>query len=235
MELYYNLAKLILRIYQGILLQDCQVSGELPLGPGPKIIAPNHPNATDGFFLPFILHEKLYFIIQGDMFWIPFFGWLLARSGQIPVWPDQKKAALDQASDLLANGKTVVIFPEGQLNPNRKPVKPGTGAVRLSLMTGAAIIPVGFYVPAQHLYNLTVRKNGELGHSLWQTGGRCYIQIGSPWLPGLQGCKEADKTAVRELTDRLMERIDALADQAALECIQEMKLMNKSGNKAFND
>ncbi len=149
MDTYYSTAKLILRIYQGMLSQHSHVSGELPRCPGAKIIAANHPNVTDGFFLPFILQEKLHFFIQGDIFSIPFIGWLLARCEQIPVWPARKKAALEQACELLAGGKTVVIFPEGKLNPDNQPLKAGTGAVRLSLMTGAAIIPVGFYVPAQ--------------------------------------------------------------------------------------
>ncbi len=225
MDVYYSTAKLILRIYQGMLAQHSHVSGDLPLCPGAKIIAANHPNATDGFFLPFILQEKLHFFIQGDIFSVPFFGWLLARCKQIPVWPAQKKAALEQACELLAGGKTVVIFPEGKLNPDHQPLKAGTGAVRLSLMTGAAIIPVGFYVPAQYLRNMIIQKKGRLGQGRWQTGGCCYIQIGCPWFPGQEMSGKVDETAVRELTARLMERIEALVHLAALECVTENKIL----------
>jgi 1-acyl-sn-glycerol-3-phosphate acyltransferase len=173
MDLYYIAVKWILRLYQQILSQYAQVSGDLPPRPGAKIIAANHPNATDGFFLPFIFQEKLHCFIQGDLFSVPFFGWLLARSKQIPVWPAQKNAAFEMACGLLAGGKTVVIFPEGRLNPDNQPVKASTGAVRLSLLTGAAIIPVGFYVPAQNLLNIITQKKGRPSQGRWQTGGCC--------------------------------------------------------------
>jgi 1-acyl-sn-glycerol-3-phosphate acyltransferase len=225
MDTYYSTVKLILRIYQRILSQNSHVSGDLPLRPGSKIIAANHPNATDAFYLPFVFQEKLHFFVQGDVFSVPFFGWLLSRCKQIPVWPAQKKAALEQACALLAGGQTVVIFPEGKLNPDRQPLKAGTGAVRLSLMTGAAIIPVGFYVPAQYLRNMIVQKKGRLRQGLWQTGGCCYIQIGCPWFPGQEMSGKVDEAAVRELTARLMERIEALVHLATLECVTENNLL----------
>jgi 1-acyl-sn-glycerol-3-phosphate acyltransferase len=219
MDVYYSAAKLILRIYQGILSQDFLVSGDLAPRPGAKIIAANHPNATDGFYLPFIFKEKLHFFIQGDLFSVPFFGWLLARCSQIPVLPSQKKTALELAGDLLAGGKTVVIFPEGQLNPDNQSVKISTGAVRLSLMTEVPIIPVGFYVPAQYLRKITIQKQGHPSQGCWQTSGRCYIHIGSPWLPGEEINKKVEEITVHELTARMMEKIAAMAHQAALECV----------------
>ena len=225
MDLYYSAVKWILRLYQQILSQDFHVSGNLPLRPGAKIIAANHPNATDGFFLPFIFQEKLHCFIQGDVFSVPFFGWLLAKSKQIPVWPAQKNAAFEMACGLLAGGKTVVIFPEGRLNPDCRPVEANTGAVRLSLLTGAAIIPVGFFVPTQHLRRITIQKNGHPSQSRWQTSGCCYVHIGSPWLAGQEINRKGEETTVHELTARLMERITALAHQAALECVHEKLLV----------
>jgi 1-acyl-sn-glycerol-3-phosphate acyltransferase len=221
MDIYYSGIKLILKIYQRIYPQASQINGDIPLHPGPKIIAANHANVTDGFFLPFVFREKLHFLVQGDLFSIPFFGWLLAKGGQIPVWPDQKKAALEKACDLLAIGKTVVIFPEGKLNPDSQPMKAFTGTVRLSLMSGAAIIPIGFHVPRKHLRDRTIQKNGRSTLGYWQTGGRCYIRIGSPWLPGHEMRGKVNETGIGELTLHLMERINSLVDLAALDCVAE--------------
>ena len=221
MDVYYSGIKLILKIYQRIYSQVCHISGDIPEHPGPKIIAANHANVTDGFFLPFVFREKLHFFVQGDLFSIPFFGWLLNKSGQIPVWPEQKKAALEKAAELLAAGKTVVIFPEGRLNPDSQPIKAFTGTIRLSLMTGAEIIPVGFHVPRMHLRDRTIQKNGRPTLGFWQTGGRCYIRIGGPWLPGAETGAKVDEPGLSELTTHLMERIRSLVDQAALDYITE--------------
>jgi len=212
-DIYYKIIKLIFRVFHLILSQECRVNGDYPVRPGPKIIAGNHPNATDGFYLPSLFREKLYFFAQGDLFSIPFFGWLLAKSGQIPVNPEQKKAALDRAVELLEQGETVAIFPEARLNPDGQPVRSNTGAVRLSLMTGAPIIPIGFYVPPKNLHHITRMKKGRVSQGHWQTHGRCYLHIGSPWLPGEEGGKSLEQADLRGLTDRLMEKIN---DQAQL-------------------
>jgi 1-acyl-sn-glycerol-3-phosphate acyltransferase len=221
MDIYYSGIKFFLKVYQLIYSQASQISGDIPQHPGPKIIAANHANVTDGFFLPFVFREKLHFLVQGDLFSVPFFGWLLNKGGQIPVWPDQKKAAVDKACELLAVGKTVVIFPEGKLNPDSHPMKAFTGTIRLSLMTGAAIIPIGFHVPRTHLRGRAIQKNGRSTLGFWQTGGRCYIRIGSPWLPGQEMRGKADETGLSELTINLMERIRSLVDLAALDCVAE--------------
>jgi 1-acyl-sn-glycerol-3-phosphate acyltransferase len=224
MDVYYNSARIIIRIFHLISSQDCHVSGELPLHPGPKIIAGNHPNATDGLFLPFVFREKLHFFVQGDIFSVPFFGWLLARSGQIPVYPDRKRACLDQAGELLSRGKAVAIFPEARLNPDTLPLKACTGAVRLSLMTGAPIIPVGFFVSKEHLCDIARWKNGYLSQGRWQTGGHCYLHIGCPWRPGEEIGEKVDNTALHELTARMMEKIGTLAQLAQSESIKETSL-----------
>lgn len=211
MDLYYNTAKFILRIYQKILSQIPQVSGNQPVLPGAKIIAANHPNVTDGFYLPFLFKEKLHFLIQGDLFTIPFIGWLLTRSQQIPVWPQTKYTAFRQAFKLLKKGETVVIFPEGRLNPNNQPVPAFSGAIKLSLLTGAPIIPIGFYVPTEYRRKIIREKNGNISQGFWQTCGRCYIQIGIPWFPGVELNGYPQKTAVSQLTCQLMNKIQALA------------------------
>jgi 1-acyl-sn-glycerol-3-phosphate acyltransferase len=226
MDIYYSTDKLIIKIYQLIFSQSSCINGELPLPPGPKIIAANHANVTDGFFLPFVSREKLHFFIQGDIFSVPFFGWLLKKSEQIPVFPDQKKAALEKASQLLSAGKTVVIFPEGRLNPDSQPIKAFTGAIRLSLITNAAIIPVGFHVPRHNLRNRSIKKGGRSTLGFWQTGGRCYIRIGGPWhpreaAPGAGIPAKVDENLLGELTTHLMDRIKSLVDQAALDYISE--------------
>ena len=70
---------LLIRIYRGIFPQGYQVRGLENLPAGAKIIAANHPNATDAIHLPLILKERFYTLMQGDLFSIPLLGKLFAK------------------------------------------------------------------------------------------------------------------------------------------------------------
>jgi 1-acyl-sn-glycerol-3-phosphate acyltransferase len=224
MNIYYNTARLIIRIFHLIFSQDCRVCGDLNFPSGAKIIAGNHPNATDGLFLPFVFQEMLHFFVQGDLFEIPFVGWLLAKSEQIPVIPGQKQRALELAAKLLEQDKVVALFPEARLNPEVLSVKSGIGAVRLSLMTKAPIIPVGFYVPPQNLRHITRMMKGRVSAGNWQTHGHCTLHIGVPWLPGEEISGSVDQDNLRELTEQLMGKIDAQAFLARQDYAKETGL-----------
>lgn len=220
MDNAYTFLKLILKTYLVFFSRGIYVNLEKPFPPGAKIFALNHPNATDSFYLPFILTEKLHFLIQANLFSIPVFGWLLGWSGQIPVHPDDRKKALERACEVLALGQTVVIFPEGRLTPKNIVIKAGTGAVRMSIASGAPIIPVGIHVPDCHTLNIQYHSGGQLHQGHWQTGGRCFIRFGSPWLPSREALNPNPVEKMHTLTECLMEKIYRLADQAFQESMQ---------------
>jgi len=214
MDLYSGFVKICLWIYQAVTLQRRCVSGRNRLPTGAKIVAANHPNATDAYHFPFVLDGKFYALIAGASFSRPVLRWLLTRCGQIPVYKDQKLKAFKTTCQLLEQGKTVLIFPEGRLNPERLPLKVGTGAVRMSLRSGAPIVPVGIYVPELALRSKTVRFDGRVETRRYQTGGRCYMQIGEAWYPARETRPDGKAYTPRELTAILMTKIDALSYQA---------------------
>jgi 1-acyl-sn-glycerol-3-phosphate acyltransferase len=214
MDLYCTFAKLCLWVYQTVTFQRRCVIGKDRLPPGAKIVAANHPNPTDAYHFPFVLEGKFYTLIAGTSFSLPVVGWLMRRCGQIPVHKDQKAKALDKACELIRQGQTVLIFPEGRLNPDHLPLKVGTGAVRMSLISGAPIVPVGIYVPEQCLHTRNVSYDGRIDKRRYQVGGCCNIQIGEPWYPARENGPQGRAYSPRELTNILMEKIDALAYQA---------------------
>jgi 1-acyl-sn-glycerol-3-phosphate acyltransferase len=207
-DIYYIAIKGIFRFFHLITFQECRVDGKRSFAKGAKIIAGNHPNATDGFFLPSLFPEKLYFFVQGDLFSLPIFGWLLAKADQIQVVPGQKHLAFEKALRLLERDKPVAIFPEATLNPDGMPIKSATGAIRLSLMTKTPIIPVGFYVPPKNLHYFERRRLGRKTRGHWQLHGRCYLHIGEPWMPYDESENADGADAIRPLTDRLMQIIN---------------------------
>jgi 1-acyl-sn-glycerol-3-phosphate acyltransferase len=214
MDIYSSIAKMCLWFYQTLTFQRRYVSGREQLPAGAKIVAANHPNPTDGYHFPFVLDGKFYALINGTSFSWPLVGWLMTRCGQIPVHKDQKHKALDQACELLKQGQTVLIFPEGRLNPDHLPLKADTGAVRMSLISGAPIVPVGIYVPEHYLHARYVHYEGRVDKRRYQVGGCCYIQIGEPWYPAREAGLQRRSYTPRELTAILMEKIDQLAYQA---------------------
>jgi 1-acyl-sn-glycerol-3-phosphate acyltransferase len=214
MNIYYETTKAIIRIFHLLFRQDCHVSGNLALPEGAKIIAGNHPNATDGLFLPFVFNEQLHFFMQGDIYDLFYIHWLLAGSDQIKVDPQQKMLAVEQGIKLLKQGKVVALFPEARLNPDGQAMRSNTGAIRLTLLTHAPIIPVGFYVPPKNLHHISRMKLGRVSQGHWQTHGHCYLHIGSPWLPGEEFAGQIDKEILYKLTERLMEKINEQAQLA---------------------
>jgi 1-acyl-sn-glycerol-3-phosphate acyltransferase len=224
MDIYYKLIMGMFKVFHTVLFQKCHVSGEFPVRPAQKIIAGNHPNATDGFYLPALFKDKLYFFIQGDLFDLPIVGWLFKKSGQIRVNPDNKIAALDHAVELLKRGESVAIFPEARLNPDGQYVKSGTGAVRLSLMTKVPIVPIGFYVPPKNLQHISRLKKGQVSQGHWQTHGHCYLHFGAPWLPADEPGGSQEQADLRELTTLLMEKINEQALQAMRKYAEETGL-----------
>ncbi len=227
MNLYYASLKLILKIYQTLLPQNCRVFGADRIPPGAKVIVANHPNSTDTFHLAFVVQEQIHTLIKGDFFSTPVLGWLLLKSGQIPVYTQKKQAALLKACEYLANGEVIVIYPEAQMNPENKRLKGKAGAIRMSLISGAPVVPLGIYVPENCTRTLTVRQNERLRQGRWQTCGHCYLYFGEPWLPSDECHGDSDDALVYTLTDQLMGKIYELSRHAYQEWLVESSSTNR--------
>jgi 1-acyl-sn-glycerol-3-phosphate acyltransferase len=219
MNVWYNAAKAIVRSYSAIFIRSVQVFGQENLPPGAKIIVANHANMTDSFVLPFIIREKLHFLIQADAFYLPFFGALLRRAEQIPVSAGRGSEAIENAKKWLHRGDAVVIYPEGLLNHGETFHRAGTGAARLAIESGAPIIPLGFYVPDSYARLMKWYAQGRDRFARWQFGGQCFITIGEPWHPFLE---EMDKSyqSLRFLTQQMMTQVMDRVEQAKEEASQ---------------
>jgi len=68
MDVYYSATKIILRMYQRIFFQRSQNQRDIPLHPGPKIIAANHANVTDGFFLSLCFPGEAAFFLSREIY-----------------------------------------------------------------------------------------------------------------------------------------------------------------------
>jgi len=219
-----EILRTLLRLYGG-LFGRAEISGYFPLPKGPKIIAANHTLASDAFHLPLVLDEKPYFMMQHNLFDLPLFGPLLKLAGQIPVERNGTRATdcLSHAYGVLAEGKTIVIFPEGELVPPGKRIRAKTGVVHMALEAGVPIIPLGMYVAPQNVMKFSTRWQGCNRSGLWQVSGKCLLNFGAPWRPSLL---KRSPAAIHALTDELMNHIYSLVAQSEREsrCVSHTSL-----------
>ena len=173
---------------------------------GPVIVVANHTSYADGLLLALVcrrLGRSLRLLATAGVFRAPVVGSVARRLGFVPVdrGAPTASAALDVAAAALASGEAVGIFPEGRLtrDPDRWPERGRTGAVRLSLQTGAPIVPVAM-VGAHRLVDRRLRR------LLWSTIVRPRVDtaVGEPLDPSSWGVDPDDRDAVRAATDRVM-------------------------------
>ena len=207
-----QISRIVLKSYFTIFNRSFDVKENCPLPEGPKIIAMNHTPGFDPLYLPFILKDTPHFLLQDGMFKVPFIGWMLKESGQIPVYrgTDRAKEAKEQACAILRAGGTIAIFPEGKDVEFGKRIPAKTGVVRMALETGAPIIPLGLYAPHQNLTPLNFQWEGSPRSGAWQFSGKSYMRIGTPWLPKAQ-------SNIHAQTEELMNRIYSLVADAERE------------------
>ena len=207
-----QLSRFILKSYFTVLNRTYDVRGHTSLPKGPKIIAMNHTQGCDPFYLPFVLEDTPHFLIQDGLFRLPVIGALLKETGQIPVHrgTERANAAKEQACALLRQGKTIVIFPEGKEVPVGQRIPAKSGTVRMSLETGAPIIPLGLYTSPQSLTPVQFQWRGNPCSGVWQFSGTSYMRFGAAWTPSSQ-------SHIRTQTEELMNRIYLLVTEAERE------------------
>ena len=217
----------ILKTTARLLNRSYIVSGHTSLPRGPKIIAMNHTDGCDPFYLPIFLDEKPYFLLQDGLFEIPVIGRMLKQAGQIPVYRESKMAreALAHACELLRQGKTIVIFPEGKQVPAGQRIPAKTGAVRMALETGAPIIPLGLYTPTENLISLQFKWKGSQRSGLWQFSGKSYMRFGTPWKFDRADANQPD---IHALTEELMNHIYRLVTDIQKELPCESHFLRQS-------
>jgi 1-acyl-sn-glycerol-3-phosphate acyltransferase len=214
MDVWYDLTKGIVRTYMALFM-DVKVDGQENLPPGPKIIVGNHPHATDAFALPFIVKEKIHFFIQEETFTLPIIGKILELADQIPVVVGQGQEAIAMACEKLKMGNVVGIFPEGRMSGSREVRRAGAGAALLAMKTGVPLVPVGFYVEPKFIKEIKGHFHDRETVGWWQFGGHCVVNIGEPWQLAMQEKTDRSYRYLRDLTDKLMNNIEDLVNQAS--------------------
>lgn len=114
----------------------------------PYIICPNHISNWDPPVLVASLKRNdIYILAKEELFINGFVKWLAKKTKVIPVKRGKQDVGLLKNSvKVLKENHIVLVFPEGTRDGIKKNGKLQNGAVLMSLMSGADIIPIGMQV-----------------------------------------------------------------------------------------
>ena len=109
------------------------------------IFMPNHASFLDTLLAFAYIPCDFRGVIKEEVFSIPLLGLVLRRSGQIPMdrnnpWKALK--SLKQAEDLLKEGVSVLVFPEGTRTPNGEIQEFKTALFILPIRSRIPVVPV---------------------------------------------------------------------------------------------
>lgn len=212
-QLMYWASRPVVRTYTGTMLK-MDVFKHQPLPSGPKIIAANHPATTDPFYVAAMVGQQSFILINELLFQVPILGEYLRRSGHIPVAAGQGQQAIDTALQRLAEGKTVIIFPEGALSPEGGGFeKPRTGVARLALASGAPVIPVGVHLQWERVHTIRSTVRGRVEYGRWYIRGPYNLTVGRPLY--FRGDVE-NRPLVRSVAETVMHHIIELARESEI-------------------
>ena len=136
-----------------LMMKFVVVDGEKLPKTGAFILSPNHLTNIDPIIIGRVvwkLGRAPRYLAKASLFTVPFLGWLLRKSGQVPV----ERTGSARGSDPLAAGEAiarkglaVVVYPEGSLtrDPELWPMRGKYGAVRMALETGVPLIPAAHW------------------------------------------------------------------------------------------
>lgn len=183
---------------------------------GAFVLAPNHYSEFD----PLVVAISVYrtgrlprFMAKESLFRIPVLGWVLRKTGMIPVARSSSataaKQTMAQSRQLVEHGRGVIVYPEGTLtrDPDMWPMRGKSGAARLALSGDIPLIPMAQWGTQQ------IMGRYQKGLSLWPLRKRVEVLIGDPIDLSDLRARASEPAALNEATDRLMAAITALLEQ----------------------
>ncbi|WP_042543987.1 lysophospholipid acyltransferase family protein [Leucobacter komagatae] len=215
-SMFWVLASLTLPAWSLMVRYRFTPNSKLPKT-GPFILAPNHFSEIDPIAMGaavWHLGRVPRFLAKESLFKIPVFGWMLRKSGQIPVeraGAVMRSTGLDNplssASKLIESQGGVIVYPEGTLtrDPDLWPMRGKSGAVRLALESGIPLIPAAHWGTQELMprYGKSIRPFPRK---------TIEVAIGDPMDMSEFRDRHIDQRLINEATTKLMNEITKLLE-----------------------
>lgn len=168
---------------------------------GGVILAGNHTSFVDPPLVGICVQRELSFLAKKELFQIPILGGILPHLNVIPVNREgMTRQTLKKAVEILRQGKTILVFPEG--------TRSKTGDL------GRAKAGIGFLAAASECQVVPVAISGT--YRLWRTVARrrqVLVRFGEPMIPLDPGANSSRKGGYQLVGDHLMQQIAAMRSQ----------------------
>ena len=151
--------KVLLAVLRHTCRLDYQVEGAERLPPGNHVALIKHSSSWEAFAQVVLVPAHVW-VLKRELMWVPFLGWALRFMRAIAIDRGAGKEAvqsvLEQGKSRIAEGKWVVVFPEGTRMAPGETRRYGVSGALLAAETGRLIVPVahdaGYYWPRRGLY-----------------------------------------------------------------------------------
>ncbi|RMB86740.1 1-acyl-sn-glycerol-3-phosphate acyltransferase [Streptomyces shenzhenensis] len=178
---------------------------------GPVILAGNHLTFIDSIVLPLVSKRQVFFIgkdeyVTGKGFKGRLMAWFFTGVGMIPVDRDGASggvAALMTGRRILEEGKIFGIYPEGTRSPDGRLYRGRTGIARLTLMTGAPVVP----------FAMIGTDKLQPGGRGFPRPGRVTVRFGEAMEFSRYEGMDRDRYVLRAVTDSVMTEVMRLSGQ----------------------
>src|SRR5947209_16078664 len=109
---------------------------------GGFLLLPNHISWVDAIVLQLACPRPVRYIIDREFYHKPFLQPLLRTVGCIPIDTRHARSAIKAATERLAAGEVVCLFPEGQLTRSGTLLRLRRGYELIAQHAGAPVVPV---------------------------------------------------------------------------------------------
>lgn len=140
---YSAFVRLGLRLICGVRLE---LRGREHIPPGAVLVAGKHQAMLD-VFMPFLLFPDPSIVMKRELLWYPALGWYALRAKMIPIdragTSKTLKQMLRDAKARIADGRPVVIYPEGTRQKAGAPAEyKGAGVTALYNALDVQVLPI---------------------------------------------------------------------------------------------
>ncbi|MGO1434359.1 MAG: lysophospholipid acyltransferase family protein [Canibacter sp.] len=215
-SIFWVLAGAVLPLWSVMTRYRYTPESRLPAS-GPFIVAPNHFSEIDPISVGVAiwhLGRAPRFMAKASLFRIPVIGWIMRKSGQIPVERGSSRSKprsrnpIGAASEIVKREAGVIVYPEGTLtrDPDLWPMRGKTGAVRLALEADIPLYPMAHWGSQELMprYGKGIRPFPRK---------TIEVAVGKPFDLSRFRNKPLTQQMLNEATEELMNEISKLAAQ----------------------